>query len=99
MHLTQVYTICCVLYVLEDSTCRNRSLEVTVLAMVQSSLGQPSLLVLATGTVKTIRPSKPEKVVSTRLIGAKSLFKFHQCSRVVFHARLYYMLGVLESSA
>ena len=85
--------------VLEDSTCRYRSLEVTVLAMVQSSLSLPSVLVLATGTAKTIRPSKSKKVVSTRLIGAKSLFKFHQCSRVIFHARLYYMLGSLESSA
>ena len=85
--------------VLEDSACRYRSLEVTVLAMVQSSLSLPSVLVLATGTVKTVRPSKSKKVVSTRLIGTKSLFKFQQCSRVIFHARLYHMLGSLESSA
>jgi hypothetical protein len=85
--------------ILEDSARCDRSLEMTVRAMVQSSLSLPRVLVLATGAAKTIRPSKLKKIVSTRLIGAKSLFKFHQCSRVVFHARLYYMLGLLESSA
>jgi hypothetical protein len=85
--------------ILEDSTCRYRSLEVTVLAMVQSSLSLPRMLVLATGAAKTIRPSKLKKIVSTRLFGIKSLFKFQQCSRVIFHTRLYYMLWLLESSA
>jgi hypothetical protein len=85
--------------ILEDGTCCDRSLEVTVLAMVQISLSLPRVLVLATGAAKTIRPSKLKKIVSTRLIGIKSLFKLHQCSRVIFHIRLYYMLGSLESSA
>jgi hypothetical protein len=85
--------------ILKYRTCRDRGLKITVPAVVQSAFSLPSLTMLTTWTPKPIGPSKSEKILPASLFGVKSLFKFHQRSRVVFHTRLYYMLGLLESSA
>jgi len=85
--------------ILKHGTGRYRGLKITVPAVVQSPFSLPSLTMLTTRTPKPIGPSKLEKILMASLFRAKSLFEFHHRSRVVFHTRLYYMLGLLESSA
>ena len=85
--------------ILKHSACHYRGLQITVPAVVQSAFSLPSLIMLTTGAPKPVGPSKLEKILSASIFRVKSLFEFHQRSRVVFHTRLYYMLGLLESSA
>jgi len=85
--------------ILKDGACRYRGLEITLHTVVQSPTSLPSLRMLTTRATKPIGPPKLEKILSASLLRDKSLLEFHQRSRVVFHTRLYYILGLLESSA
>ena len=63
----------------------NRRFVITLCAMVEFATGQPSMIMLATRTTKTIWPSQFEDVIQTSSLGRKFLFKFHKRSRIIFH--------------
>ena len=85
--------------ILKNRPCGHRGLKITFPAMIQSPSCLPCLLMATTGANKPVWPAKLEKVLLACLLRGKSVFKFHECSRVIFHTRKYYMLGSLESSA
>jgi hypothetical protein len=49
-------------------------------------------------TPKTIRPPQPDQILSASCLCRKARLKFGQISWVIFHRRLYYILGSPESS-
>jgi hypothetical protein len=85
--------------ILKNRPCGHRGLKITFPAMIQSPFCLPCLLMATTGANKPLWPAMLEKILLACLLRGKSVFKFQECSRVIFHTRKYYMLGSLESSA
>ena len=87
------------LCILKNCSCRYRGLVSAFSTFVQPSISFPSFLTTTSRTNKSFRPSQPEKIFFTSSLRAKSLLEFHKGSRVSFHTRAYYILGLVESSA
>ena len=67
--------------------------------MVQIPLCQPTSVIFAPWTLKPFRPAQLPKVLKTRFFRRKPILELQQSLGIVFHAKRYYILGVLESSA
>ena len=76
-----------------------RTLMLAFLAVIKPASSLPSLRMITTRTTKTFRPPKSINILQASLFCTKFLLKFHDCLRVFFHTRLYYILWPLESSA
>jgi len=63
--------------ILKYSSCSHRGFVSTAHAVEQFSFGQPSLMMVATRTSKTIGPSQFEYILPAGLLGGKPLLKFH----------------------
>ena len=85
--------------ILKDRAGRHRSLRAAFLAVEQSTGSSPSRGVMTGRAQKTFGPPKCDQVLYAGLFACEPTLKFHDCPRVIFHTREYYILGSLESSA
>jgi len=85
--------------ILKYGSCCYRGLKMAFFTFVKPFSYLPSFVMATARAAKSIGPTKAIKIVSAGLFSAKSLLKFHQSSRIIFHARKYYILGLSESNA
>jgi hypothetical protein len=72
--------------VLEDRARGRRNLTSAISTVKQLPPRLPGSPRAANGTNEPIRPANPDQIVPAGLFRGKSRFKFHKCSRIVFHA-------------
>lgn len=63
----------------------------TTRAFIQTIFVIPSFIMRTSRTAKTIWPSQIEQILMACILGAKSLLKFHNCLRVIFHYPINYI--------
>jgi len=84
---------------MEDTSCGNRRLMTATGAVIQIPVCCPRFPALASRAHKPFRPSQVEQILPTCHLRRKSFLKFQHVSRIVFHTRKHYILGLLESTA
>ena len=83
--------------VLKNGPCSHRSLIAASSTDQSSPRARPASRAAASWTNKAFGPSKLEQIIPTGVFGRKPILKFKDCSWVIFHTRIRYMLYEVES--
>jgi len=71
--------------ILKDGASRDRDLVIAMTASIKPPLGRPCLPMATSRATKPFRPPQLKQIPAAGLFGSKTLFKFQDCSGVIFN--------------